>query len=115
MGVEIVGPLVIRVSGEILNEKVTINIRLTTEHIDKCTEHLGKLTNFSFGFNGTFNLDELNTHLRLVRQTNWWQARWSETYRIMDRIAALFVWLRRQEHGELIALLFTDIIKSESS
>lgn len=89
LGVEAVAPLVIRVSGEILNEKVAINIRLTTEHTDNCTDHL----------------DVLNTHLRLVRQTNWWQARWSETYRIMDRIAALFIWLRRQEHGEPLKCL----------
>jgi len=82
-------PRLIKVNGTILNERVTINIRLTTtESLVDCAHS-----------------DEMNDNLRRVRRTNFWRSRWADTYSIMDEISALFIWLRRQENGSPLQCL----------
>jgi len=89
LGVELVDKHVVQVSGELLNEKVTVNIHLTSENFDE----------------SAYNIEEIKRNLRDVRRTTWWSDRWLDTYRIMDRIAALFIWLRRQDQGKPLKCL----------
>ena len=85
-------------SGTILNEQVTINIRLTTTEPLVDQVHSGESIDAGLSVYNS-DVDEINGNLRCVRRTNFWRARWADTYSIMDEISALFIWLRRQEHG----------------
>ena len=97
-------PRLIKVNGTILNERVTINIRLTTtEPLVDCA-HSGKFNVFKLDSKPK-KTDEMNDNLRRVRRTNFWRSRWADTYSIMDEISALFIWLRRQENGEYLEIL----------
>ena len=102
----------IRMSGEFLNEKIEINIRLASEKLLETDVPNGEF--FSVMKNESYNMthiclgfDELShsgirRDLQNVRRVDWWTKFGKNVYPMMDQLASLFIWLRGEPHGRII-------------
>jgi len=110
-GVELIEET-IRMSGEFLNEKIEINIRLASEKLLETDVPNGEF--FSVMKNESYNIthiclgfDELShsgirRDLQNVRRVDWWTKFGKNVYPMMDQLASLFIWLRGEPHGRII-------------
>lgn len=90
----------VRISGEVLNENVLINIRLTSERLlDPELELVPSEDDPMLPLKGM--LDDLQS----VRRVDWWTKIAMDVYPIMNRIVSLLIWLRSQPNGQPLQCL----------